>query len=128
VVGACPCRRQQFDARRGSSWSRGYDRDWQVLRARHLAAHPWCERCQRAGIIEAATEVDHTIPFEGPTDPLRLDASNLTSLCKRCHSLKTATEDSTFAARGRNATAIPAKKDRLADEFVRGQNAGPALG
>ncbi|MCC7419957.1 MAG: HNH endonuclease [Planctomycetaceae bacterium] len=33
--------------------------------------------------------VDHRIPFNGPDDPLRLDPSNLQSLCRRHHGLKT---------------------------------------
>jgi len=36
-----------------------------------------------------AEEVDHIRPFHGPADPLRLDASNLQSLCHACHVTKT---------------------------------------
>lgn len=67
---------------RPSARKRGYDRAWEALRARHLAAHPRCEwpRC-----AEMAKVVDHRRPVrEFPH--LRLDPRNLMSLCVKHHS------------------------------------------
>ena len=37
-------------------------------------------------------EVDHIVPFKGKDDPLRLDETNLQSLCRPCHATKTAAD------------------------------------
>jgi 5-methylcytosine-specific restriction protein A len=42
-----------------------------------------------------ATEVDHKVPHRGDQD-LFWDTSNWQSLCKPCHSAKTAREDGGF--------------------------------
>ena len=69
---------------RPSPAARGYDAAWRALRAAYLAAHPRCERCPAA-----ATDVDHIQPVRYRPD-LRLEWSNLRSLCHRCHSSRTA--------------------------------------
>lgn len=67
----------------------GYDRakrpaDWPKIRERQLTRQPQCELCDGE-----ATEVDHIVPLaKGGTNKL----SNLQSLCKPCHSRKTARE------------------------------------
>lgn len=95
--------RQQFDRRRGSAWSRGYDDAWTVLRRQALRRDMYlCQHCKKEGRQVPATDVDHIDPFDGKHDPRRLDLSNLQSLCKPCHSRKTATEDSSFARRSNN--------------------------
>ena len=50
---------------------------WQRIRARQLAAFPWCHECGAR-----ATDVHHVISRAagGGDDP-----SNLRSLCSRCH-------------------------------------------
>jgi 5-methylcytosine-specific restriction endonuclease McrA len=48
-----------------------------------------CRACEAAGCVTLAQEVDHVQPFEGLTDPRRLDPSNLQPLCTRCHRKKT---------------------------------------
>jgi 5-methylcytosine-specific restriction protein A len=53
---------------------------------------PRCSVCQAV-----ATEVDHLVRHDGPDDPRFWDWKNLDSKCHRCHSRKTATQDSTFA-------------------------------
>jgi 5-methylcytosine-specific restriction protein A len=66
--------------------NRGYDEAWGRLRRRFLKAHPWCcvEGCRRR-----ANEVDHIESFRGKPE-LRLEWTNLRSMCKRCHSRRTA--------------------------------------
>ena len=69
---------------RGSSSQRGYDARWRRLRARKLRADPICAECLKDGDrVTEATHVDHIVPFKGKNDPLRLDYSNLQSLCAR---------------------------------------------
>lgn len=83
----CPCERKadaarkaRFDQQRPSASARGYDADWRKLRARHLAAHPFCRRCGAP-----AAEVDHVEPVRSAPSR-RLDPTNLQSLCRPCHS------------------------------------------
>jgi 5-methylcytosine-specific restriction protein A len=73
---------------RGSSAQRGYGAEWQKLRRRFLAEHPVCRLCN-----EPATDVDHIISKrKGGTD----DWENLQPMCRRHHSIKTASEDGGF--------------------------------
>lgn len=99
------CRRASYrrqDAQRPNASQRGYTSpEWRALRARKLQANPLCEDCAEQQLVTPATEVDHTIPHKGPTDPLFWEWSNLSSKCKQCHSRKTATQDSSFARKGR---------------------------
>ena len=70
---------------------RDYGAEWRLIRSEMLASNPQCANCQ-----QQATEVDHITPLQmGGTH----DRSNLQSLCKPCHSRKTASE--TFARRNR---------------------------
>lgn len=71
---------------------RGYGGRWRRTRAVKLSRHPLCEDCDRKGITNAATEVDH-IDGKGPNGPRGHDLDNLRSLCKSCHSKKTVRED-----------------------------------
>ncbi|MDO9711988.1 HNH endonuclease [Paracraurococcus lichenis] len=71
---------------------RTYDRQWQKLRAAHLALHPLCEHCLLEGKLIEANEVDHIEPVKAAPHR-RLDPTNLQSLCKPCHSRKTAAEN-----------------------------------
>lgn len=85
---------QQYDAQRGTSAQRGYDARWRRLRRMVLARHPLCAdpfeiHAMRDEVV-LATEVDHITPLrDGGSNSL----SNLQSLCKSCHSRKTALED-----------------------------------
>ena len=59
---------------------------WRRLRLYKLTQTPFCEWCPK---ITIATEVHHI--KEVKTNPeLRLDFTNLVSLCKTCHSTHTA--------------------------------------
>lgn len=81
----------RFDNRE-SSWARGYDGDWRTVRGKHADENPLCEQCLEHGVIRPMKEVDHIIPFQGKGDPLRLDETNLQSLCRQCHANKTAAD------------------------------------
>ncbi|WP_321940024.1 HNH endonuclease signature motif containing protein [Paraburkholderia sp. J8-2] len=82
---------------------RGYGADWQRLRLAHLAANPHCVmclrdlgmtglkpaevvlECARRGIAEPLGNIgDHITPHRG-NDALRLDPTNVQTLCKPHH-------------------------------------------
>jgi 5-methylcytosine-specific restriction protein A len=81
---------RQVDARRPSAARRGYDRRWERIRRAKLERDPLCAECLRAGrgAVEAA-EVDHIVPLARGGGH---GEANLQSLCKPCHSAKTARE------------------------------------
>lgn len=78
-----------------SRQERGYDRQWELLRDNYAAKNPLCESCLRKGYVEPMFDVDHIQPFRGLDDPLRLDPDNLQSLCRKCHTRKTAKQNTT---------------------------------
>lgn len=84
-------RKRLLDKRRASGWRRGYDGAWAKARAVHLQREPLCRFCREQGKVVAATVVDHIVPIAERPD-LRLDHSNLRSLCKPCHDSRTAAE------------------------------------
>ena len=63
---------------------RGYDGAWKRLSERIRTEQPLCEVCQQSGLVTAATEVHHKIEIE-QAPWLRLERSNLISLCNACH-------------------------------------------
>lgn len=67
-----------------STTQRGYDGAWNRLSVRVRTEQPLCEVCQDQGIATAATEVHHKVPIE-QAPWLRLERSNLMSLCNACH-------------------------------------------
>jgi len=75
--------------RRGSARERGYDRAWEKVRLQKLRRNPLCEDCEARGEIMPAIEVHHVAKVSERPD-LRLTMSNLRSLCKSCHSKRTA--------------------------------------
>lgn len=69
---------------RQSASARGYDHNWNKLRAWKLNKDPVCHLCDIKGLVTAADTVHHIKPVE--THPeLRLDPENLMSLCRECH-------------------------------------------
>ena len=63
-------------------------RRWAIVRRAALHRAAWrCQECGRAGKLE----VDHVQPLEDGGDPWAM--SNLQTLCRRCHVLKTAAEN-----------------------------------
>ena len=78
---------KEYNKRRGSSASQGYDARWRKARKIFLNEHPFCNVCGRV-----ATVVDHIKPHKGNM-VLFWDRSNWQSMCKTCHDTKTAKED-----------------------------------
>lgn len=95
IPGTGRCAAHQRSPRRDDRLSpsaRGYDREWQRIRAAYLRRNPWCVMCGAR-----ATQVDHILPLaRGGTH----DASNLESLCASCHSRKTAQHDGAWGRGG----------------------------
>ncbi len=81
----------KVDLRPGAH-ARGYGSDWRRLRQWYATRHPLCEDCLTRDRVTPVDEVDHVTPFDGKDDPLRLDKSNLMSLCRSCHRKKHARE------------------------------------
>jgi 5-methylcytosine-specific restriction protein A len=80
-------RSKAYEKTRESAYRRGYTKRWEAVAEAHLLSHPLCETCQAP-----AAEVDHVIPHKGNMK-LFWDPKNRQSLCKKCHSRKTAIED-----------------------------------
>ena len=74
---------------RPSSSQRGYDNSWRTVRIYHLSNFPLCGDCLTDGKFIPANEVHHKIKLKDRPD-LRDEPSNLMSLCKSCHSKRTA--------------------------------------
>lgn len=70
--------------REGTTGERGYDYQWQRLRARYLAHHPLCEDCDEQGMVKPASEVHHIATIADAPER-RLDWANLVALCTPCH-------------------------------------------
>lgn len=76
---------KQADERRGSRQERGYDAEWDRLRARYRRhINGLCEECQRRGIVAVCDVIDHIIPVRDAPDR-RLDWKNLQGLCNHHH-------------------------------------------
>jgi 5-methylcytosine-specific restriction protein A len=78
-----------------SRQARGYDKDWEELRAAHLDVEPNCRHCAQAGVTRRAVIVDHIEPIRSAPER-RLDPSNLQSLCGPHHRRKTNRYDGGF--------------------------------
>ncbi len=80
---------------------RGYGARWQKVSRAYLLAHPDCVRCEKQGVKTPARVVDHIIPHKGDWRLMWDMVGNWQALCKRCHDVKTATEDGGFGSTGR---------------------------
>lgn len=90
--------------RRPSAKDRGYDAAWNRLRRAKLNADPLCEECNHLGRVVRATMVHHIQTIEAAPE-LRLEWSNLMSLCEACHNLKHSGEAKQVT--GADATGFP---------------------
>ncbi|MBI3936718.1 MAG: HNH endonuclease [Betaproteobacteria bacterium] len=100
----CPAHARAMDARRGTAQERGYGSRWAAYSRAWRRQHPLCgdrldgpssehSRCVADGRTTAATQVDHIRAVNGPADPLFWEPTNHQSLCRDCHSRKTALEN-----------------------------------
>jgi len=64
---------------------------WKALRNKKIKDSPLCEHCMKRDIVKAATDIDHIIEIKDDFS-MRLQYSNLQSLCRSCHMLKTRRE------------------------------------
>ena len=85
-------RKAALDKTREGAAARGYDADWQRLRAQYLKRYPLCSE---PGCHRLATDVDHVLSVRLYPE-LRLAWSNLRSFCHSHHSSRTA-RDQGFA-------------------------------
>ena len=89
---------RRYDKQRGTSAQRGYGANWRKLRKMKLNQDPICEdpfglHKEHSELMQS-NEVDHITPLkDGGTNEM----TNLQSLCKSCHSKKTAVEDGRWA-------------------------------
>lgn len=76
--------KHSFPTAEPTTRERGYDYAWQKVRRIKLLQCPLCEDCNELGIVKAAEDIHHLIPINA-NPSLRLELSNLRSLCKECH-------------------------------------------
>jgi 5-methylcytosine-specific restriction protein A len=81
---------RQNEAMRSVAKAPRYGSDWRKVRFQKLRMNPICELCHVDHIITEATVVHHLIDVAERPD-LRLEMSNLQSLCKSHHDSITAT-------------------------------------
>lgn len=106
--GSSPGRRASImGERRGTPQERGYDATWKKLSFTFRQAHPFCAMCLEQGISTRAALVDHIATIEDRPD-LRLEWSNLQSLCRPCHKFKTWAIDMAGRAQARPPWLKPA--------------------
>ncbi|KAB2953733.1 HNH endonuclease [Heliorestis acidaminivorans] len=91
----CDSHKRQITKEHNQKNSKLYTYRWHKKSKAFLRAHPLCAHCLQAGRVTEATEVDHIIPHNGDIK-LFWDQNNWQSLCKKCHSKKTAQEDGGF--------------------------------
>jgi len=78
-------RRKERERYRGTKQERGYGGEWERISQIVRKAQPVCMICHDA----ASEDVDHIVPFNGLSDPLRTARSNLRAVCRECHNRKT---------------------------------------
>lgn len=75
------------------------------VRARQLAEHPICQRCEARDEIVPATEVHHNPPHRG--DEQRFWHGPFESLCKPCHDIDARQEEQRGYSRAIGADGYP---------------------
>jgi 5-methylcytosine-specific restriction protein A len=81
-------------------------RQWQALRARHLAKQPYCVMCAEIGTKTLAEVVDHKTPWKRDTR-LALNPENLQSLCKLHHDSTKQRQDKSGILSGTRVSGMP---------------------
>lgn len=77
-----------------------HTKDWKVLKTNQLRKQSWCNSCSSTRFLQ----VDHIIPHNGDAEKF-FDQNNLQTLCRGCHSSKTAKETG-FNVRGRRSDSL----------------------
>lgn len=80
----CPQCKTGAKKNRRTTTEYGYDKQWQRLSVRVRTEQPLCEVCLKKEMVTPATEVHHIVPIDD-APWLRLERSNLMSLCNTCH-------------------------------------------
>ena len=75
---------------------------WRKVRSVVIQCEPLCRMCKAAGVITAATDVDHV-----SGDPSDNTPDNLQPLCHECHSRKTAQDHGAAVRWGCDAQGLP---------------------
>ena len=75
---------------------------WRKLRAHVLAGEPLCRHCTARGLTVVATDLDHR-----DNDPTNNEATNLTPLCRECHSRKTNADMGRNVSMGCDSNGLP---------------------
>lgn len=75
---------REFDHRRGSAASRGYDGVWAKASRGHKAKHPLCIGCEAMGLVVAVYVTDHVVPGTSGT-PEFWNSKQWQSACKWHH-------------------------------------------
>lgn len=85
-----PGRKPRSRARRESRVKQGYDSRWLRFRKHWILTHPVCERCGNGSATATGSDlhVDHIQPLKAGGS--KYDPNNLQTLCRSCHSIKTA--------------------------------------
>ncbi|WP_426036481.1 hypothetical protein [Brevundimonas sp. DC300-4] len=73
-----------YDARRGSSRSRGYTASWDRAAAGHRVRDPLCRYCALVDEVKAADLVDHLYPHKGD-QAVFWNKTYWVSSCSDCH-------------------------------------------
>ncbi|MEN6624120.1 MAG: HNH endonuclease signature motif containing protein [Smithella sp.] len=63
---------------------------WKRFRNWYVTNHPFCEQCEREGLLIPVDVVDHIVEIKD--GGARLSEENAMSLCHKCHNLKSAGE------------------------------------
>ena len=87
-------RNKDIDSKRLNANQRGYTYRWQKERLIFLQKNPLCVHCLEAGRLTPANIVDHIVPHKCDTNLFWDKKNNWQALCKKCHDIKTLTEDS----------------------------------
>ena len=85
---------REYDSTRSADPTRHFynSRAWRRASKVHLSQEPLCRECMKKGQLAAAVMTDHIVPIKAGGD--RWGRDNLQSLCRSCHSRKSAEEGS----------------------------------
>jgi 5-methylcytosine-specific restriction endonuclease McrA len=108
-----PIARRYYDARRGTTKERGYDKDWErVAEQRRQLDCGLCQHCLKVRLVIPSRLVDHILPIHVRPD-WRLEIDNTQVLCRDCHTRKTS-EDMQQYGGPNNSNLTPAQQQNRA--------------